>query len=261
VDLLRSAGVNSLQPGIESLHTEVLKLIRKGITALHNIQLLKWCRKRNIHVSWNLLYGFTGETAAQYEQILQRMYLVTHFEPPQHATKIVVQRYSPYYFDADRFGITDIRPILMYAYTYPEQSVNLQNIAYHFEYSSPNADTGRRPYLAAIRDLVKCWNKLYEQKKVVFEYRKHADHIELIDNRPLPDADSAVRKTILRELKAELYEFCDSNQTFTKIYEHAKHLHGTAVAESEVRSALQDFVRTGLMYSEGDRYLSLALSA
>lgn len=261
LDLLVEAGVNSLQPGIESLHTEVLKLIRKGITALHNIQLLKWCRKRNIHVSWNLLYGFTGETAAHYEQILQRMYLVTHFEPPQHATKIVVQRYSPYFFDAERFGITNIQPLLMYAYTYPPNSVNLDNIAYHFNYSVQNADAGRLPYLAEIRNLVKSWKKLFEEKRVVFEYRKHAHHIELIDSRPLPESGNAMRKTVLRDLKASLYEFCDSNQTFAKIYHHAKQSHGTGVAESEVRAALQSFVDDGLMYSEGERYLSLALRA
>ena len=40
---LAEAGVCRIQPGIESLSTRVLKLMRKGTTPLRNIQLLKWC--------------------------------------------------------------------------------------------------------------------------------------------------------------------------------------------------------------------------
>ncbi|MBN1139640.1 MAG: RiPP maturation radical SAM C-methyltransferase, partial [Anaerolineae bacterium] len=42
VRLLKAAGVDGIQPGIESLSTPTLRLMRKGTTALQNIQLLKW---------------------------------------------------------------------------------------------------------------------------------------------------------------------------------------------------------------------------
>ena len=44
-----------IQPGIESLSDHVLKLMRKGTTALQNIQLLKWCREYGVQPEWNLL--------------------------------------------------------------------------------------------------------------------------------------------------------------------------------------------------------------
>src|SRR5262245_59233898 len=45
VKLLRDAGVLAIQPGVESLSTNVLRLMRKGVTSLQNIQLLKWCKQ------------------------------------------------------------------------------------------------------------------------------------------------------------------------------------------------------------------------
>ncbi len=63
IQLMREAGILAVQPGIESLSSHVLKLMKKGVTGIQNIQLLKWCREYGIEVAWNLLYGFPGETA------------------------------------------------------------------------------------------------------------------------------------------------------------------------------------------------------
>ena len=56
-----AAGVRAIQPGIESLSTPILRLMRKGVTGLQNLRLLKWCAEIGIKPSWNLLYGFPGE--------------------------------------------------------------------------------------------------------------------------------------------------------------------------------------------------------
>ena len=39
---MATAGVRAIQPGIESLSTRILKLMRKGATRLINVRLLKW---------------------------------------------------------------------------------------------------------------------------------------------------------------------------------------------------------------------------
>jgi radical SAM superfamily enzyme YgiQ (UPF0313 family) len=48
--ILAAAGVHWIQPGIESLHDRVLKLMDKGITACINISLLKAARTLGIRV-------------------------------------------------------------------------------------------------------------------------------------------------------------------------------------------------------------------
>ena len=67
VALLAAAGIDRIQPGIESLSDHVLKLMRKGTTALQNVQLLKWCREHGVKAEWNVLYGFPGELPEDYE--------------------------------------------------------------------------------------------------------------------------------------------------------------------------------------------------
>ena len=58
---MREAGVLAIQPGIESFSTPILKLMEKGVTALQNIRLLKWCAEFGILHVWNVIYGFPGE--------------------------------------------------------------------------------------------------------------------------------------------------------------------------------------------------------
>src|SRR5208282_1767562 len=71
VELLRDAGVLAVQPGIESLSSHVLRLMRKGVTAIQNVQLLRLCREFGIEIAWNLLYGFPGETPEDYVETAQ----------------------------------------------------------------------------------------------------------------------------------------------------------------------------------------------
>ena len=66
---LQSAGVTAIQPGIESLSTPILKSMRKGVTGLQNIRLLKWCAEIGVTLSWNVLYGFPGEAPEEYERM------------------------------------------------------------------------------------------------------------------------------------------------------------------------------------------------
>ena len=61
--------MNFLQPGIESLSTPILLLMRKGVTAFQNVRLLKWCAEYGIHVFWNVIYGFWGELPEEYARL------------------------------------------------------------------------------------------------------------------------------------------------------------------------------------------------
>ena len=62
LEIMAASGVVWIQPGIESLSTAILKLMGKGTTLLQNIQLLKWAEEFQMKVSWNILFGFPGES-------------------------------------------------------------------------------------------------------------------------------------------------------------------------------------------------------
>ena len=80
--LMAQAGVTHIQPGIESLSSNVLLLMRKGVRAIQNVNLLRWSQYYGIHVSWNILWGFPGETQQDYAEQAAVIPDLFHLPPP-----------------------------------------------------------------------------------------------------------------------------------------------------------------------------------
>ncbi|HEY0106467.1 MAG TPA: RiPP maturation radical SAM C-methyltransferase [Rhizomicrobium sp.] len=128
---MRRAGIYSIQPGIESLSSPVLKLMRKGVSAHQNITLLRLCTAYNMRVGWNLIYGFPGETSENYRDMLALLPALTHLVPPDGFSPIMIDRFSPYFDDPGSFGIASLRPFEAYLGLFPPQAP-VDDIAYHF---------------------------------------------------------------------------------------------------------------------------------
>ena len=52
--------------------------MKKGVTALQNIQVLKWCRELGIIPSWNIIWGFPGEPQDAYDEMVKVVSLLVH---------------------------------------------------------------------------------------------------------------------------------------------------------------------------------------
>ncbi len=168
IAVLARAGVRAIQPGIESLDTATLRLMRKGSTAAQNICLLRWCEERGIAVSWNILYGFPGEDPDAVRRMAELVPLLHHLPPPTMAVRIRLDRFSPLF--VQRAGLTQIRPKEAYRWVFGLPDHELAELAYFFDFDyvdahDPDADAaslvravarwadrGREPAtLAAIR--------------------------------------------------------------------------------------------------------------
>jgi len=158
VRILSEAGVNRIQPGIESLSDHVLRLMRKGTTALRNIQLLKWCQEYSITPEWNILYGFPGETEQDYVDTLKLLRAIRFLKPPTACGPVRLDRFSPYYDSPADFGLVNVRPIITYKYLYPFAEENLRRVAYYFDYDyKPGVDpTG---HAAEVIEYVEAWRR------------------------------------------------------------------------------------------------------
>ena len=131
---LAAAGVVAIQPGIESLSDHVLQLMRKGTTAARNIELLKWCAEYGVSPLWNLIYGFPGEQAEDYDTLPELIKAIRHLPAPASTGPISLDRYSPNHDTPEQFGVMNLRPAHALRTLYPFEESDLMDIAYYFDF-------------------------------------------------------------------------------------------------------------------------------
>lgn len=131
VQAFADAGCSSIQPGIESLHDETLKIMRKGITACQNIQTLKYCLELGVFPEWNILCGFPGSDPAWLLDVAAELPLLSHLPPANGAFPIRFDRFSPYQQQAEDFGL-ELEPLPSYQRVYPLDPARLHDLAYFF---------------------------------------------------------------------------------------------------------------------------------
>ena len=164
--LLKSAGVERIQPGIESLATSVLKLMRKGSTLKINLDCLRFARALGIEAAWNLLTDFPGDEDIAYEGTARLIPLLQHLQPPVGVGQLSIERFSPYFDRKDDYKITNVRPIPAYGLAFPTIE-RADDIAYHFT-GDYDSSLRRRPDLARrLGDGVEAWKAAWAPDRVM----------------------------------------------------------------------------------------------
>jgi magnesium-protoporphyrin IX monomethyl ester (oxidative) cyclase len=247
---LRELGVLCIQPGIESLSTEVLKLMGKGSTAIHGIQLLKWCSEFGIEVRWGFLAGFIDERDEWYEKMAKWLPLVFHLQPPQGFVQVEFHRFSPYHTRQEYFDLT-LKPMAAYKYIYVGDENIISDLAYIFEDTSPNFFF-ERPGIIQIESLVKQWRETFKFDRDALYIEQHGDDLIVFDHR---DCRSAATH-ILTGVEATLYRLADTAPPLTRLITETCEFH--AVSVGEVQAKLQDLVLNHLVLEIDGRVVALA---
>lgn len=259
VTLMAEAGIYRVQPGIESLSDKILKLMHKGTTALRNVQLLKWCFERGIGVDWNILYGFPGETQADYDLMLEMLHAIRFLQPPAACGAIRLDRFSPYFDNSLEYGFENVRPMKPYKYLYPFAPEILSKIAYYFDYDyAKKAKHGhaQNEYARGVIAFVEQWKRQPETGKLFGIANQ--DHLKLLDTRQSATCPSLE----LRGADQTIYEYCDSMHNLNAIMKRLEEEYPDQQFEpSSVKGFLESLVQHQLMISDGTNYLSLALNA
>jgi ribosomal peptide maturation radical SAM protein 1 len=251
---LRDAGVLFVQPGIESLSDHVLELMRKGTTALRNIELLKWCSEYGVKPYWNFLYGFPGETSVDYEVSIALMHAIWHLEPPTGYGPIRLDRFSPYHADPTGFEMVNVRPMAPFTYLYPFARRTLMEIAYYFDfdYADGRADD---TYAGEAIELTRAW--IADKARGMLALEQAPDgRLRLLDTRS--HIARSPRQAELEGWKAAAYLACDRAQTFTKLVELPE-VEEDAVSEDDLRAFLDRCVEHRLMVTNGRSWLNVAV--
>lgn len=257
--LLSESGVKSIQPGIESFNSRLLTLMRKGVKAIQNIQLLKWCMEIGIDPAYNILVGFPGEGPDDYSEYPNLFRLLFHLRPPGGIYSVLFERFSPYHYERDKFGLT-LRPLSEYTVLFENRNVSLDRIAYFFEGEWVGQRAPVAGYTSPIRDAWKLWKEHWSNRKVKCFYLKGPGYLTIYDNRPgFVEGALQARRLNIEEPAATMYMYCDENRSFQSIREHVKQTLGSVWDEKKLRDLLDQLVEHGLMYREENRYLALAV--
>jgi ribosomal peptide maturation radical SAM protein 1 len=255
VHLLRQAGVDNIQPGIESLSTPILHLMRKGVSAFQNVRLLKWCAQYGIHVCWNMIYGLPGEPPEEYARMAEAVPSLVHFQPPS-LSPLWVERFSPYHERPHDFGLELLGPVPWYQLIYPVEPGTLADLAYAFQHRHVD---GRDPerYVEPLRRAIETWSANRATGYRSLRYRRGPGFLVICDRRPgLEAADYT-----FGEREARLYLACEDGATPVEVSQ-ALHAGGlTDVSVDDARQYLDALVSMRLVYKEGGHYLALALPA
>ncbi len=252
VQLLRNAGITIIQPGIESLSSDVLRIMRKGVKTLQNIQLLKWCKEFGVKPYWNLIWGFPGEPASEYARMAEMIPLLEHLEPPNGFASIRLDRFSPNFDTPGELGFTNVQPYPCYSYIYRLPQEIIRNMAYYFtfEYAEPRNVAA---YVQPVVQEARRWQQEFE----------HSDFfwVDKNDGLLLWDLRTHARRvlTVLQREHRALYMACDHIRTPVQLLQEMREQGMANLDEEKVVGILNGFVDRGVMLCEDGRYLSLAI--
>lgn len=246
---LKEANVLHVQPGIESLNDHVLRLMDKGVSAAHNVRMLRDGADLGLTVTWNVLFGFPGETEADYRGMIDKFTALEHLQPPTGAWRIALERFSPY-FENPAEGFMFRRPARIYDFVYQIPQAELHDLVYLFD-SNASGITGDLE--AELTAAVEQWEKSYsssslsywtdERGRITVEDRRASWPQETIE---LDDVQSNIYRGMFRGAGAEGIR--------RRLAED-----GHEVTEAELQELLASFVDRGLAFEDGGRYVSLAL--
>lgn len=247
---LARAGVNAIQPGVESLADEVLTLMRKGVTGLRNIQMLKWAGELDIRARWSILYGFPFDEAAFYRRQTDWVPLLTHLSPPGGLIDVRIQRYSPLFTQAEHFGVRNLRPRPVYALVHNVAPEFVEQLAYNFDWDPPEDQSS---YIEPLRTEVLAWMAAGRTTKPILAFLDCGDGLVAADTRaaavrPLHRLDALERAVCLA---------CDQVVKPHQILASVREA-GQPVDEDELAAVIDRLVDERLMLRHDGFHLFLA---
>ncbi len=252
LELLAKANVRLLIVGIESLSTNILKLLNKGMTAFDNIKFLKRCRVHRIAVNWNILVGVPGETDEMIQENVQAVQLVHHLYPPTGVWLISFQGNCDYNTNSEKYNI-EVKPSIEgLTYIYPFSQNDLKTITYFYERIDSDIVGSRAVQIQKLSKRALKWKDLWykaeegEAPDLCFENNDGAIIIK--------DARQGSTSYIsISNLEYEILMYMNAEKTLDEMNKRFSN-------ECNVAQILENFKKKKLVFSEDGVYISLVIN-
>jgi hypothetical protein len=152
------------------------------------------------------------------------------------------------------FAIADIRPQASYRYVYPS-SLDHARIAYFFDYAATGIATGetRDVIVSAVERWTEAWA---DRKPPTLFYQRQPGRLRVVDNR-----SGSTNQAVLEGWHADAYTACCETARGSRRVHQELVDGGSNVSPSAVSDFLDECCALGIMVSDDDSYLALALPA
>jgi hypothetical protein len=268
---LCDAGFTIVQPGIESFSSNLLALMRKGITGIQNIAFLKYARDYGLWSVYNLLIGFPDEDPEEHHRTAVQLPKLAHLQPPT-VVRVAFHRFSPYHDDPASFGIR-LKPDPAYRAIYPFSDDEIARIAYVFVRDDEHPEP---LYMQELEEGVAAWRETFKHDDCSLTFREEAEQgtVLIRDRRP----EFPRRDYRLHDFAAVLFHSVDSPRKLQAIVKEAQSCADVRPSSPIVsigavlfsfsreeflrdpHACLAPLVENGIIYVEGDRLLALPVT-
>jgi ribosomal peptide maturation radical SAM protein 1 len=250
--LMRAAGMSKVQVGIEALSTRLLRKLRKGTTAIQNLEIMKHCEAVGIACLSNLIADFPTSDEEDIRETLWTMEFAGWFRPPK-LVSFWLGLGSPVWRRPDAYGIRKIMNHRNWSRIFPPQVLRQLPLivqGYRGEMRQ------QRRLWKPVRDRLKAWIRVYDDlhrgslTEPILSYRDGGDFLIIRERRP--NGNTTTHR--LEGASRQIYRFCERHRPLRHILASFPNIP----AES-ITSFLRMMNAGKLMFAENDHYLSLAV--
>ena len=249
LEALARSGFTQLQPGVESLSTPVLRLMRKGVTGWQNVRFLRDCATCRIFPSWNVLVGFPGEDDQEYSALVESLPALHHLTAPDGVHRILLTRFSPY-FDDPQLGLRNLGPSGELTRAYEGVVDTLDDLVYVFDSEPAGISAGMYETLS---EAVGVWMANSSTSRLVALPASESSLVVVDDRYGWPS-----RELVLSPgLETEAYRALAKGRTLPALARQLDDL-GIPLIDGQLGALVEEWTTLGLTFREGSTYLALA---
>jgi ribosomal peptide maturation radical SAM protein 1 len=256
VALMAAAGITRMQPGVEALHDDLLRLMAKGNSAAINVQVLKYGREFGMFCNWYLLVGFPGEDPRWHEEVAGWLPLLYHLQPPGAVVHVRYDRFSVYHEHPGRYGL-DLRPYPSYFAVYPTSAERMMDLAYFFVDANRSDPGAAAPGAQALAARVAEWRALFARplRPLLCLSEDEGGTIRFLDTRPC----AVARHATIGGLAAEVYRACEPAIGEAEVLRRIVRAGDPGRTAEAVRAALAQLIELKVLLAVHGKYLALAV--
>lgn len=249
---LHAAGLRRVQIGIEALSTRLLRKLRKGASAIQNLEAMKHCERLGIVNLANLITGFPASDEQDVRETLRNLEFALPFHPLS-GVEFWVGLGSPVWRRPAAFGLRSVSNHPHWGKLFPAAVVR----AFPFAVQSASGQTGRQRRLwQPVRAALRAWSARYTQlhrgpfQEPILGYRDGGEFLIIRERRP--GGESATHR--LEGVSRKIYLFCETHQPLPRIADRFPE-----IPADRIEVFLRQLTAQKVVFEENGRFLSLAV--